>query len=159
MRNPAYVARAMDLSDALRASHDEIRLACHQLMVADGAEARIGALCRLDDLLTAHTHAEERYVYAPLLHDDIGLPSNRQGIDEHLQIEQVIARLHAAGPRDDTWEQTADDLVTTLHHHIEHEEAMLIPLSRLVLSVTVRSELAGRFRYDYERGRDRLRTS
>lgn len=149
----------MDLSDALRTSHDEIRLACHQLMVADEAEARIGALCRLDELLAAHMHAEERYVYAPLVHDGIGMPSGRQGIDEHLQIEQLITQLHTSGPRHDGWEQTTDALVTTLHHHLELEEAMLIPLSRLVLTAAERTELAERFRADYERGRDRLRST
>ena len=67
-----------NIYEALRESHDVQRSLCRKLIrAAPHGERRREIYRELKIELAAHAAAEERYLYAPILMDDMGLDSSR----------------------------------------------------------------------------------
>ena len=71
--------------DALRDSHELQRALCTRLTRtrASNPEGRVQTMTDLRIELAAHAAAEERFLYAPMLMDDMGLHSARHALAEH----------------------------------------------------------------------------
>jgi hypothetical protein len=77
--------------DALRESHALQRSLCRKLVRAKpGSQDRISLFKALHVELAAHAAAEERFLYAPALMDDMGLKSSRHALPEHHEIEELL---------------------------------------------------------------------
>ncbi|MES2858486.1 MAG: hemerythrin domain-containing protein, partial [Pseudomonadota bacterium] len=80
--------------DALRESHELQRSLCRKLVRAKpGTQQRISIFKELHTELAAHAAAEERFLYAPVLMDDMGLNSSRHALHEHHEMDELVEDL------------------------------------------------------------------
>ena len=78
---------ADNIYDALRESHATQRSLCRRLLRAKAGDTRRSELFQaLRVELAAHAAAEERFLYAPILMDDMGLSPSRHALSEHLYV-------------------------------------------------------------------------
>ena len=72
--------------------------------------------------LAAHAAAEERYLYAPILMDDMGLDSSRHALHEHHELDELIEQLQEEDTSSRSWLTIAKQLTHKVHHHLREEE-------------------------------------
>lgn len=138
--------------DALRESHEIQRSLCRKLLRAKPGEQRREELLRqLRIELAAHAAAEERYLYAPILMDDMGLSASRHALSEHLEIDERVKELEGASSDGDSWLARARKLSEEVHHHLKEEEKKFFQTSGKILSDVQKKKLAGQYRKDYAR--------
>src|SRR5687768_18547645 len=102
--------------DALRESHEIQRSLCRKLLRTQPHDARRRELFReLRIELAAHEAAEQRFLYVPMLMDDMGLLSSRHARDEHHEIDELIQQLQEGRPGDRGWSATAKALSSQAH--------------------------------------------
>jgi hypothetical protein len=138
--------------DALRESHERQRALCRRLVRARADEAYRNALRKeLQVELAAHAAAEERFLYAVILMDDLGLHASRHALHEHHEIDEWAEKLERADPLAATWNEAARCLSHEVHHHLREEESKFFQVSGKILGETQKRTLAGRYRKDYLR--------
>ena len=144
--------------DALRESHEIQRSLCRKLLRTQPHDARRRDLFReLRIELAAHEAAEERFLYVPMLMDDMGLLSSRHALHEHHEIDELIEKLQEGRPGDRGWMATARALSTKVHHHLREEEKKFFQVSGRILGAADKIRLAKRYRRDYLRMHKLLR--
>ncbi|GAA4863118.1 hemerythrin domain-containing protein [Luteimonas vadosa] len=140
------------LYDALRESHELQRSLLRKLLRSKpGTRERIDLFTATRIELEAHEAAEERYLYAPMLMDDMGLSSARHALHEHHEIDELVEDLQGLDPAGDAWIKTARKLSEEVHHHLREEEKKFFQVSGKVLSETQKNQLATKYRKDYQR--------
>ena len=144
--------------DALRESHALQRSLCRKLLRSPPHDARRGELFReLRIELAAHEAAEERYLYVPMLMDDIGLNASRHALHEHHELDELVEALQHGTPADRGWMATAKVLSRKVHHHLREEENKFFQVSGKILGAAEKARLAARYRRDYARMHRQLR--
>jgi hypothetical protein len=143
-----------NIYEALRESHTTQRTLCRRLsrMKPDDprAQATFEAL-RIE--LAAHAAAEERFLYAQILFDDMGLKSSRHALAEHHEIDECVEALQEARNQPDAWPALVRKLSHEVHHHLREEEKKFFQLSGKILSDKQKVGLATRYRRDLNRMR------
>ncbi len=125
----------VDVRVLLRADHDETLRLVYDLCAADSAGERRAVLTRLKPALLAHSGAEERAVYEPLLDrripDDPPLTA-AEGLVEHDLVDTLLAELaHSRRADGAEWIAAATVMKEVLEAHIEEEhEAMFVALGQ-----------------------------
>lgn len=138
--------------DALRESHEIQRSLCRKLLRARPGDQRRDELFRqLRIELAAHAAAEERYLYAPILMDDMGLNPSRHALSEHHEIDECVEDLARASTDGGSWLARAKKLSEEVHHHLQEEEKKFFQTSGKILSDAQKQRLAGQYRKDYAR--------
>ncbi|MBE0592942.1 MAG: hemerythrin domain-containing protein [Gemmatimonadales bacterium] len=138
--------------DALRESHEIQRSLCRKLLRARHGDQRRDELFRqLRIELAAHAAAEERYLYAPILMDDMGLNPSRHALSEHHDIDECVEALAGASTDGGSWMARAKKLSEEVHHHLREEEQKFFQTSGKILSDAQKTRLAGQYRQDYAR--------
>lgn len=140
--------------DALRESHEIQRSLCLKLVRSKPdpiQRAQLFKALRLE--LAAHAAAEERYLYAPMLIDDIGLDPSRHALAEHHEIDERVEELGKAEPEGGSWLAHAKKLAEKVRHHLKEEEKKFFQTSGKILSDTQKNKLATQYRKDYVRMR------
>lgn len=141
-----------NIYEALRASHEMQRTLCRKLVRATPAGDTRRRLCReLAEELAAHAAAEERYLYAPMLMDDMGLDPSRHALSEHHEIDEEVEKLSSLDPSGEAWLTHAKKLSKLVHHHLKEEEKKFFQISGKILSDMQKSRLAAKYRKDYRR--------
>lgn len=143
-----------NIYEALRESHETQRKLCRQLVRTKPADPRaleIYQALRIE--LAAHAAAEERFLYAPILLDDLGLKPSRHALSEHHEIDECVEALGEARHNLQAWSECARKLSHEVHHHLKEEETKFFQLSGKILSERQKSSLAGKYRRDLERMR------
>ncbi len=146
--------------DALRESHEIQRSLCRKLVRArPGTQQRISIFKQLHTELAAHAAAEERFLYAPALMDDMGLNSSRHALHEHHQMDELVEDLHKADAEGGEWLAVARKLSHKVHHHLREEETKFFQVTGKILSETAKAQLARKYRKDYVRMLKKLRAA
>jgi hypothetical protein len=137
--------------DALRESHEVQRSYFRKLLRSKPKTAQRDEIFKaLRVELAAHAAAEERFLYAPILMDDMGLNSSRHALHEHHEIDELIEELQELkGERG--WLLTARSLSEKVHHHLKEEEKKFFQVSGKILSDSQKTALAKKYRRDYQR--------
>ena len=144
--------------DALRESHEIQRSLCRRLVRAKpGTQDRISIFKSLHTELAAHAAAEERFLYAPVLMDDMGLNLSRHALHEHHQMDELVEDLHKADAEGGQWLAVARKLSEKVHHHLREEETKFFQVTGKILSETAKVQAARRYRKDYARMLGKLR--
>lgn len=141
-----------NIYDALRESHARQRSLCRRLLRARpevGVRRELLRALRIE--LAAHAAAEERFLYAPILMDDMGLDSSRHALSEHHKIDERVEDMQGLDITGDAWLEKARELSKTVHHHLKEEETKFFQVSGKILGQRQKSQLAGRYRRDYAR--------
>ncbi|MGQ0699024.1 MAG: hemerythrin domain-containing protein [Panacagrimonas sp.] len=138
--------------DALRESHARQRSLCRKLLLSKAhTENRIATFTALRIELAAHAAAEERYLYMPILMDDMGLSSSRHALHEHHEIDELIEDMQVLDHSGRSWMTTAHKLSDKVHHHLREEEKKFFQVSGKILSDAQKGRLAKQYRKDYAR--------
>jgi hypothetical protein len=148
---------ADNLFAALRESHELQRSLLRRLLRSQpGTRARLDLLtaCRIE--LAAHEAAEERFLYVPILLDDMGLSSARHALHEHHEIDELVEELQHRDPRAPAWLEQARALSKRVHHHLREEESKFFQVSGKILGAAQKLRLAKAYRRDYARMRRTL---
>ena len=143
-----------NIYEALRESHELQRTLCRQLVRIKPDDPRALEVYRaLRIELAAHAAAEERFLYAPILLDDLGLKPSRHALSEHHEIDECVEALGKARNQPEVWPERAKKLSHEVHHHLKEEESKFFQLSGKILSERQKSSLAGKYRRDLRRMR------
>ena len=145
-----------NIYESLRASHKVQRSLCRKLLRAKEDMQKRAMLRDLRIELAAHAAAEERYLYAPILMDDMGLNSSRHALHEHHEIDECIEDFEGVKPSSARWDKLAHKLSEEVHHHLSEEEKKFFQVSGKILSDTQKQTLARRYEKDYERLKKKL---
>lgn len=138
--------------DALRESHQIQRSLCRKLLLSKPRTAnRIAIFTDLRIELAAHAAAEERFLYVPILMDDMGLSSSRHALHEHHQMDELVEDLQQNDHSGRAWLQTARELSHKVHHHLREEEKKFFQVSGKILGERQKTTLARQYRKDYAR--------
>ena len=144
--------------DVLRESHETQRSLCRKVLRSKaGTAQRIELFTELRIELAAHEAAEERYLYVPMLMDDMGLNSSRHALHEHHEIDELVEDLQALDPAGDAWINKARELSEKVHHHLREEEKKFFQVSGKILSDVQKTRLAKSYRKDHLRMDKKLR--
>ncbi|MCM2338418.1 MAG: hemerythrin domain-containing protein [Lysobacter sp.] len=144
--------------DALHESHEIQRSLCRRLLRSKPhTAARQAIFTELRIELAAHAAAEERFLYAPILMDDLGLSPSRHALHEHHEIDEIVEEMRRHDPSDRGWMARAKSLSHEVHHHLREEEKKFFQLSGKVLTATQKQKLAKGYRRDYARMLAKLR--
>ena len=92
--------------------------------------------------LAAHAAAEERYLYAPILMDDMGLAPSRHALAEHHDIDECVEAMSSLDTDGDAWLEHARKLSEEVHHHLREEEKKFFQVSGKILSDAEKQRLA-----------------
>ncbi|OZI38124.1 hemerythrin [Bordetella genomosp. 10] len=143
---------ANTIYEALRESHDIQRALCTKLVRAAPHGNRRREIYReLKIELAAHAAAEERYLYAPILMDDMGLDSSRHALSEHHEIDECVEELGKADAQGGSWLAKARKLSEEVRHHLREEEKKFFQVSGKILTDAQKSRLARLYLKDYQR--------
>jgi hypothetical protein len=143
-----------DLYEELRASHALQRALLRQLTRSKpGTRERSDLLTAARIELGAHEAAEERFLYVPMLLDDMGLNSSRHALHEHHQIDELVEDLRKLDPAGAAWLDKARELSKKVHHHLREEERKFFQVSGKILGAAQKARSARGYRRDYERMR------
>ncbi|MHB8911083.1 MAG: hemerythrin domain-containing protein [Lysobacter sp.] len=141
-----------NLYDALRESHAIQRSLLRRLLRSKpGTRERLDLFTQVRIELQAHEAAEERFLYAPMLIDDMGLNSTRHALHEHHQVDELVEDVQKLDPTGDAWIEKAKELSHKVHHHLREEEKKFFQVSGKILSETQKVRLAKQYRKDYLR--------
>lgn len=151
---------ANNIYEALRESHEMQRSLCRKLLRAAPDSGRRQEIYReLKIELAAHAAAEERFLYAPILMDDMGLDPSRHALAEHHEIDELVDALGKADARGGRWLARAKKLVDEVRHHLREEEKKFFQVSGKILTETQKEKLAKRYLKDYARMKKQLAQS
>ena len=146
--------------DAQRESHETQRSLLRKMLRSRaGSRERIELFTATRIELGAHEAAEERYLYVPILMDDMGLMSSRHALHEHHEIDELVEDLQTLDPAGDAWIETARELSKKVHHHLREEERKFFQVSGKILKASQKTQLAARYRKDHARMLKVLRAS
>jgi methylphosphotriester-DNA--protein-cysteine methyltransferase len=143
-----------NIFEALRESHETQRKLCRRLVRIKPDDARAQQVFRaLRIELAAHAAAEERFLYAPILLDDMGLKSSRHALAEHHEIDECVEEMAKARGQHGVWPELAKKLSHQVHHHLREEERKFFQISGKILSDGQKKQLATKYRKDLDRMR------
>ena len=143
---------ATNIYDALRESHEIQRSLCRKLLrAAPHSERRLDIYQELKIELAAHAAAEERFLYAPILMDDMGLDPSRHALAEHHEIDEYVEDLGKAETRGGSWLSKAKKLSDEVHHHLREEEKKFFQVSGKILNDRQKIRLGRQYLQDYAR--------
>jgi len=148
---------ANNIYEALRESHEIQRSLCRKLLrAAPHSERRKEIYRELKIELAAHAAAEERFLYAPILMDDLGLDPSRHALSEHHEIDELIEDLGKAETQGGSWLAKAKKLSEEVRHHLREEEKKFFQVSGKILSEVQKEKLARQYLKDYQRMKRQL---
>jgi hemerythrin superfamily protein len=134
---------AGDVVDLIMADHREVERLFEELQ--SYPEKRPNLVPVLAALLTAHSRAEEAEVY-PVARDEAGETDEvAHSQEEHLEADRLLTKLVATDPDQATFDDVLGKLVEAVTHHVQEEEAEVLPGMRQRLSDGRRSELGKAF--------------
>lgn len=146
-----------NIYEALREHHEIQRALCRRLVRATPESGRRETILReLRIELAAHAAAEERFLYVPMLMDDMGLHPSRHALAEHHDIDECVEDLAEADYQGGSWLAKARELSHLVHHHLLEEERKFFQTSGKILSEAQKVMLAQQYDVDYVRMKAKL---
>ena len=145
-----------NIYEALRESHETQRGLCRRLVRVHDDADRQAVMRELCIELAAHAAAEERFLYVPILQEDMGLNSSRHALHEHHEIDECVEELQKAKLGSEHWQTLAKKLSKEVHHHLKEEETKFFQVSGKILTDSQKTTLADRYQKDYMRMKQEL---
>ena len=142
----------MNIFEALRQSHELQRSISEQLIQTSGhTEEREKLFEDLKNELHAHSVAEERFLYIPLMFDDVGLDITRHALAEHHEMDELVEKLEETDMSSPSWLATAKQLSETVHHHLEEEEHKFFQQAGKILADKEKETLGKKYLAEYRK--------
>jgi hypothetical protein len=142
----------MNIFEALRESHDNQRALSEQLIQTHGhTELREQLFQALKNELWAHSVAEDRYLYIPLMFNDIGLDISRHALSEHHEMDELVEQLEETDMSSPSWLATAKQLSEKVHHHLKEEEHKFFQQAGKILDDDEKEKLGKKYLTEYQK--------
>ena len=132
-----------DVVDLIKQDHREVERLFETLRT-DPAK-RPGLVPVLTTLLTAHSRAEEAEVYPVCASEAEAAEEVSHSQEEHVQADELLARLADCDPESSEFETCLDELVEAVTHHVEEEESKVLPAMSQQLTDERRAKLGEAF--------------
>ncbi|WP_130803476.1 hemerythrin domain-containing protein [Acinetobacter ihumii] len=140
----------MNIFEALRESHDHQRRLSEQLVQTSGhSEEREQLFKALKNELWAHSVAEDRYLYIPLMFNDTGLDITRHALSEHHEMDELVEQLEKTDMSSPSWLAVAKQLSEVVHHHLKEEEHKFFQQAGKILTDHEKEKLAQQYLKEY----------
>ena len=140
----------MNIFEALRESHDNQRALSEQLIQTHGhTELREQLFQALKNELWAHSVAEDRYLYIPLMFNDIGLDISRHALSEHHEMDELVEQLEETDMSSPSWLAIAKQLSDVVHHHLREEEHKFFQQAGKILDDKQKEKLGQQYLKEY----------
>ena len=135
---------AEDAITLIMRDHRAMEALFEQLTIGTGDRAQLTA--NLGAMLVAHSRAEEGKVYPELVKAAPGEKGEvHHGTEEHHQAEQILHRLERTDPGSPQFDAVLKELVDAVKHHVQEEEAEILPALRGAVSPQRLEELGKAF--------------
>ena len=142
----------MNIFEALRESHELQRSLANSLIETSGAsEDRKELFDLLKKELYAHSVAEDRYLYIPLMFNDVGLDITRHALAEHHEMDELIEQLEETDMSSPSWIATAKQLSEKVHHHLKEEEHKFFQQAGKILEESEKEKLGKKYLAEYQK--------
>ena len=142
----------MNIFEALRESHEQQRNLAERLIQTSGhTQEREHIFKQLKNELYAHSVAEDRYLYIPLMFDDVGLDITRHALSEHHEMDELIEKLEETDMSNPSWLATAKQLSEKVHHHLKEEEHKLFQQAGNILGDDEKEKLGKKYLTEYQK--------
>ena len=142
----------MNIFEALRESHEQQRNLAERLIQTSGhTQEREDLFKQLKNELYAHSVAEDRYLYIPLMFDDVGLDITRHALAEHHEMDELVEKLEETDMSSPSWLATAKQLSETVHHHLEEEEHKFFQQAGKILADKEKETLGKKYLAEYRK--------
>ncbi|MFT4020651.1 MAG: hemerythrin domain-containing protein [Acinetobacter sp.] len=142
----------MNIFEALRESHDHQRELSKKLVETHGkTEQRQAIFDALKNELYAHSVAEDRYLYIPLMFNDSGLDITRHALSEHHEMDELVEQLEQTDMSSPSWLATAKQLSDVVHHHLEEEEHRFFQQAGKILPDGEKTKLGKQYLDEYQK--------
>lgn len=114
-----------DVRALLTKDHEEALELAKKITETDSVTTRKSLLEKLKPALVAHSRAEEKQVYDPLigLKDKDSNSIGNEGYVEHHLVDELLESLHKGDASTQRWEAQAKVLHEMLEHHIKEEQS------------------------------------
>ncbi len=133
-----------DVVTLIKAQHREMERLLDQASQKDADT--LALLRQVNELLVAHSEAEESFVYPAIEEADPEEAEEvKDGAAEHHHIEDLLGQLLEEDPDGPGYDGKLAAMVGELHHHVEEEEQELLPVLADKASSQQRADLAARF--------------
>lgn len=140
----------MNIFEALRESHDKQRSLSERLVQTHGhSEEREQLFQALKNELWAHSVAEDRYLYIPLMFNDIGLDISRHALSEHHEMDELVEQLEETDMSSPSWLAIAKQLSEVVHHHLKEEEHKFFQQAGKILDDKQKEKLGQQYLKEY----------
>lgn len=140
----------MNIFEALRESHDQQRALSERLIQTSGhSEEREQLFQALKNELWAHSVAEDRYLYIPLMFNDTGLDITRHALSEHHEMDELVEQLEQTDMSSPSWLATAKQLSEIVHHHLKEEEHKFFQQAGKILDDAEKEKLGKQYLKEY----------
>jgi len=127
---------APDALTLIKTDHEEAKVLFARFLDSSTPSAqRRSALAQVLDALTIHTNMEEQIFY-PALRKAGGSDEKNsvlEAFEEHASAKDLIAKIRALPPRDETLTAKVTVLKEMIEHHVEEEESQIFSEARRVL--------------------------
>ncbi len=145
----------MTIFDSLRDDHQKQRTLVDLVVKTTGdSDGREELWERLKRELEAHSGAEERHFYVPLMEHDLTQDKARHSVSEHKELDDFIEQLDEYEMSGSQWLQTAKELAHKLTHHLDEEEHEVFQLAGKALTDGQKETLAKEYEADMTRRRN-----
>lgn len=142
----------MNIFEALRESHEQQRNLANQLITTSGSsDERKELFDLLKNELYAHSVAEDRYLYIPLMFDDVGLDITRHALAEHHEMDELVEKLEETDMSNPSWLATAKQLSEKVHHHLKEEEHKFFQQAGKILEDDEKEKLGKKYLTEYQK--------
>lgn len=142
----------MNIFEALRESHELQRSLANSLIETSGAsEDRKELFDLLKNELYAHSVAEDRYLYIPLMFNDVGLDITRHALAEHHEMDELVEQLEETDMSSPSWIATAKQLSEKVHHHLKEEEHKFFQQAGKILEDSEKEKLGKKYLAEYQK--------
>lgn len=128
-----------DVTHLIEQDHREVERLFAQLLSGGGGD-RAGLARELCTELKVHTQVEERVAY-PAMRMVLGNDKIDEGIKEHDEADELIAKLEALDVGDPAFDSTLLELQEAVQHHVDEEEREMLPPFRSNSSEGRRTDL------------------
>jgi hemerythrin-like domain-containing protein len=139
------MADTTDITQLIEQDHREAERMFQQLLGGEASD-RAAVATQLCTELKVHTEVEEQVAYPAMRK---AVPSGDQkideGIKEHDEASQLIAKLEQLDVDDPAFESTLLHLQAAVQHHVQEEESEVLPPFRTFTSEDRRAELGRRW--------------
>lgn len=142
----------MNIFEALRQSHEQQRNLAERLIQTSGhTQEREDLFKQLKNELYAHSVAEDRYLYIPLMFDDVGLDITRHALSEHHEMDELVEKLEETDMSNPSWLATAKQLSEKVHHHLKEEEHKFFQQAGKILEDDEKEKLGKKYLTEYHK--------